>query len=43
MKICRMYTGRDGDGNIIVNGTERGNLTIHSYDIVPNNYAFYVA
>lgn len=39
MKICRMYTGRDGDGNIIVNGTERGNLTIHSYDIVPNNYA----
>lgn len=38
MTANRMVAGRDSNGNILVDGTEYGDLTIHSYDIVPNNY-----
>lgn len=39
MSRVGMEAGRDGDGNIFVKETELGNLTINSYEIVPNSYA----
>lgn len=39
MDVNQMIAGRDSNGNILLDGTERGNLTIHSYNVVPNNYS----
>lgn len=39
MSVNTMITARDSNGDFCLYGTEFGDLTIHSYEIVPNNYA----
>lgn len=38
MSVNTMSTSRDSEGDFCLNGTEFGNLTIHSYEIIPNDY-----